>query len=524
MVGANIESMMDLEDAGFDLEGDTYIFWKKMAPDKFSIVIHVTSRERAEEAVRSRMDGTDEELRGITYVVSKKPFAWTFLNDVFVFSKDKDTVLEVINTHLKEKPSILHDEKYMNSVESLRTGDVGAYVALDTIATTLLPMLKLQAEQAKSKLKEQIKQQSSQTPAPNIIMDPSKMLSAEIDMGLWLLEQFKSYAISLEIGQTGVWIDQSLKFKPDSPVCEFLDIPQGKLGLIKYLPSNVMMAGGVTIDAESIQKLNSVMMEIFLPIMQEKMTSEQLADLQKRYETVTRDILSCFGKEAAFAIMAEADNAMPRVVYILEVVNKAKAQKTIGNLEYIMEMSRPFYEAYGADIQMTTGPTQRYTGIQIESFQMDLGKMMQPIPGGASMYPEKQFLWYAFVGDKMVYAMSQSADTMKAAIDAIKGRRAGIPNSPGFEDINIRLPERSNAVVYVSPAGYLGFIMSVMMNQMGRSVPPGTMADNMNMGFATAVGLDGDGIGCFSYFLTKEIQELVSTITGFSQMMARPQR
>ncbi len=523
MVGAGVGSLMDLEDGGFDTEGELCIFWTSMAFDKFSVALQVSSRERAEEAVRSLMEGTDEKHRGMTYVVSEGKFAWVFLGDIFVYSKDKTAVMETINVHLKEKPSILHDEKYQDTVEGLRSGDVNVYVALDTVASTFLPLLKLQAEKTKKEISGQMKQQGAAMPKMNV--DPAKILGMEIDMGMWLLQQLRSYSISLGIGRDGVWTNDSLKFKPDSPVCDFLNIRPRELKLIEYLPNDIMMAGGATIDAESFEKLNSVMLDLFLPAMLEEMTAGQIAELREIYETVTHDILSCMGDEVAFAVMTKSDKVMPRVVYVLDIVDKAKAQKTLGNLTYIMEMSRPFYKAFGMDVQMTEGPTQRYTGIQIKSFKMDLGKMAELVPNGAAIYPENMFLWYTFVDDKMIYAMSQSASTIKTAIDAVRGRSASIVNAPGFEDIDIRLPERKNMVLYISPTGYLSFVMGIMMSQMGQKMPAGAMdAMESNMGFAVATNLDGDGIRNLSYFLVKEIQSLVNTVVGLGQMMKPRQR
>ncbi len=195
MVGAGVGSLMDLENGGFDTEGELCIFWTSMAFNKFSIAIQVSSRELAEEAVRSLLAGTDEKHRGMTYVVSEGQFAWTFLDDVFVYSKDKTAVMETINTHLKEKPSILHDEKYLDTVEGLRSGDVSVYVGLDTIASTFLPLLKLQADKTKKNLAEQMKKQSAATPV--MPFDPVKILGMEIDMGMWLLQQLRSYSISI---------------------------------------------------------------------------------------------------------------------------------------------------------------------------------------------------------------------------------------------------------------------------------------------------------------------------------------
>jgi len=89
----------------------------------------------------------------------------------------------------------------------------------------------------------------------------------------------------------------------------------------------------------------------------------------------------------------------------------------------------------------------------------------------------------------------------------------------------MRLPKRSNATLYISPGGYINFVMGIAMSQMGQGVSMGAMANKMkpNMGFAVATKLDGDGISNFSYILVREIRDLVSTVVSFGEMM-KPQQ
>jgi len=516
MTNSDVQSLMDLEDAGFDMEGDACIFWTSLSPDKFSIAAHVSSRQQAELSVRSAMGGTDKQYKGITYAVSDAPFAWVFLEDIFVYSKDKEAIPDIIETHLKGKPSILQDEKYLANVEVLRSGDLSGYVALDEIASTYLPLLQLQAKKVKEDLSKQMKQQKTKTPGMDF--DVAKVLEAEIDVGLWILQQIRSYAVSLGIGMDGIWVNDSLKFDPDSPICDFLNVEPRRLELVKYLPGDALIAGGMTMDVVSIEKLYSVMFDVLAPMLKEKMAEEEIAQARRKYEVGVHEFLSCFGDEVAFAVLTKVDKAIPRVVYVLEVVDEDKAQRIMKDFDYIMEISEPFYKAFGMEaLQMTEGPAQRYAGVQIRSLQIDLSKMASSVPNAAAVYPEEMFLWYASMDDKMIYSLSQSVDTIKEAIDTTKGRKSGMADSPNFEDINIRLPERSNFAVYVSPTGYLSFVMG-MMSQMGQGAAmAGTMKPDI--GFAVATNLDGDGVRNFTYLLVKEIQELVSTGLSLGQTM-----
>jgi hypothetical protein len=517
MTDSDVESLMDLEDAGFNMKSDGCVFWTSLSSEKFSIVVHVSSRQQAEASVRHELGGTDKQYKGVTYALSDASSAWVFLEDIFVYSKDKGDIMDVIETHLKEKRSILQDEKYLASIEGLRSGDLSGYVALDKIASTYLPLLKSEAEKAKKALPEQMKKQEATSPAINF--DVAKILGAEIDIGLWILQQFRCYAISLGVGMDGIWANDSLKFRPDSPICDFLNTSPGRLELVRYLPDDVLIAGGATMDIVSVEKIYSLMFNVLRPILQEKMAEEEITRAQRKYEVGIHRFLSCFGGEVAFAVLTKVDKAIPKAVYILEITDRDKAQRVMEDFDYMMEISEPFCEAFGMEIQMTEGPAQRYAGVQVRSLQMDLSKMASSVPNAGTMYPEKLLLWYASVDDKMIYSISQSADTIKGAIDAIEGRKSGIVNSPNFGDIDIRLPEKSNAVIYVSPAGYLKFITSMMMSQMGQSMPGGTMAEKSDIGFAVTTNLDGDGIRNFTYLLMKEIQGSISTGLGLSGIM-----
>jgi hypothetical protein len=517
MTGLGMQSLMDLEDAGFDMKGDVFVFWKGSSFDKIAVAVGVNSREKAEEAVRSKIGGAENQYKDMNYTVLDSSSAWTFLEDVFVYSKNKAVIIDAIDTHLKEKPSMLQDESYTRSIEALKEGDIAGYAALDGIVSAFLPILQSGAEKAKKEFSKQMSQQKSPLPGFNT----AKIVEAEMDMGLWILQQVRSYSISMGIGKEGIWVNDSLKFKPDSPICGFLNIPPRKLELVRYLPGNILIAGGAAMDDVTVEKFNSVMYEMMMSAMKEEAAGKRMAELRKKYDDAVHEILSCLGDEVAFAIPAKSDRMMPRFVWVFQVVDEPKARRTIGNLDYILSISKPFYEAFGMDFSMTEGPTQRYNGIQIKSFQMDLSKMAESIPNAARMYPEKEFIWYAFVDGKMVYAMAQSADTIKGTIDAIKGREASISHSLSFEDINIRLPGKSNAAMYISPAGYLKFTLGMMMAQMGRSMPPDSVKPDI--GFAVATSFDGDSIRNSTYLLVREIQELITTGMGFAQM-AKAQR
>ena len=519
ITGVGITSLMDLEDAGFDMENDACIFWTSLSFDKPSLAVHVRSREAAEEAIFYQMGGTYKKYRDITYGELGDSSAWVFLEDVLVYSKDKDIIMDAIEVHLKENQSILQNEKHGANVRSIRSGDIGGYVALDQIVSFVLPLLMMQSDQLKKNLSGQMNQQSQNVQTPMNI-NPMKILEAEMDAGLWLMQQLKSYSISMGLGMDGIWISDSLKFKPDSPVCEFLDMEPRAMKMIEYLPGDILVAGGVTMDAESAEKLNSVMFDIMIPAMQEKVPEIKLEELREKNKGVVHEVLSCLGDEVAFVVSTKSDKMMPRVVYILDIVDEAKARSTLGNLDYINEISQPFYDAFEMEFSMTEGPTQRYNGVQINSFQMDFRQMMATVPNAAAIYPEKAFLWHAFVKDKMIFAMSLSADTIKETIDAINGRPAGIVNSPNFDDVKIRLPGKSNMAMYMSPKGYLGFVMN-MVTQMNQGMPAGSIFDSINpdIGLAVTTNLEGDGISNFAYFLVKEIKDLIGIGMGLSQMM-----
>jgi len=527
MTGINVSNLMNLEDAGFDMRNDACVFWRTLSLDKLGFAIHVSSIKDAELAVRSQIGGVDKQYRGVTYGVSEGKFAWVFLDDVFVYSPDKAVIMDVIKTHLKDKPSILQNENYLAGTKSLRTGHITGYAGLDKIVSTFLPVLESQAKKTRKNLARQMAQQEKQAGKPSMNFDVAKIVGEEMDMGLWILKQIRSYAVSIGVGRDGIWVNDLLKLKPDSPICDFLKIKPRRLELVKYLPSNIFMAGGVTLDAAATEKFNSIMFDLMMSVMPKEMVEGKAPEIRKKYDAIVHDILSCLGDEVAFAIPAISDGMMQRIIYVLEISDEDKARNTIGNLDYMMEISKPFTDMFGMNFQMIKGPTQSYSGIQIRSFQMDLSTMANLAPNAASMYPEKAFLWYAFVDDKMIYVMSQSSDTIKEAIDTVRGKKASIMDLPGFDDVNIRLPQKNNMVVYISPMGYMNFMMGMMMGAVGGRMSPGstTKAMKSDIGFGVTTKLDGDGVRNFAYFLVREIQELINAGINMGrivQMQTKP--
>lgn len=182
LMGLNAGSLMTLENKGFSMKDDACVFWTSVAFQNYSVAVHASAKQQAEATARAEIGGTDKQHKGITYVLSKTSSAWVFVGDVFVYSIDESAIIGAIDTYLKEKPSILQDEKYRAGVKALRAGDFGAYLALDNIASVFLPLLQLKAASVKKNLSEQMAREKLATPAMDF--DATKMLESEIDIGL----------------------------------------------------------------------------------------------------------------------------------------------------------------------------------------------------------------------------------------------------------------------------------------------------------------------------------------------------
>lgn len=520
LIKLDVKTMMDIEKAGFDTERDSCIFWTAESAGKLSFAVHIRSKKQVDDSAKQILGGVGKEHKGITYM-SSKDSEWAILGNVFVYSKTNNVLPSVIDTYNGNKPSILRNSKYNSSVESVKTGDLKGYINMEGIMSKYLPDLQKKADEAKAGLSKQMNQQKSQpNPMP---FDPVKIVSSEMDMGLWILQQISSYTLSVGIGMESLWFNDSINFKLNSPVNNFLNIKPGRLNLVKRMPGDVIIAGGLSLDASIFEKLNAIMFDVFFSPMNGNMKKGEIEELKKKYVTATHEMFSCMGDEVAYAISSQVDKAMPRVIYIFEIADEAKAQETITNLEYITDMYGTFYKAFGMNPSISGGLTLKYNGTEINSFEIDLQSMIpaNSPPEAKGMFPETIFLWYAFVDDKLVYAMSQSADTIKDAIDALNERTISIADSRGFDDIDIRLPDVNNSITYVSPAGYMSFIMNMMASQMGNTMPSMDMPKS-DVGLAVVTNCDENGIRNYTYFLLDEIRDLVSIIQGLSQM-AKPQ-
>ncbi|MBD3181167.1 DUF3352 domain-containing protein [Candidatus Poribacteria bacterium] len=514
--GTDVHDIMALEGLGFDMKRDACIFWNNASfNNPPGVAVHIASLQKAQKAIEEKIGGDKKEYKGVTYGQPSPDSAWVFLDDIFVYSKKKSDITDAIETHLKDKPSIADNGAYTSNIKNLRSGDVLIYVSVGKITVDNTSFLENKLNNAKAEMIKQMKQQGSSTPYKN--MNVANLVSSEMDIGLWLLKQIKSYSFSLGIERSGVWFNDSLKVFPASPVCPFLkNMKPSRMRLINQLPGDIFMAGGMTVDSETYSKINEIMLDIMLESIAEDIQQDELAFFRDKYKKAVDDMMSCLGDEIAYAFLTDADKTMPRVVYIIDLKDREKARKTLGNLDYMEDLIRPMNKAFGLDFKMSKGPSQNYTGVNIKSFQMDLGEMNQNMPNRSMNYPDRVFTWYAFVDDKIIYAVSQSASTIKTAIDSIKGRGTSIQYTPGFDELNIRLSHKSNMSLYVAPSGYMKFIMNMMVRQMGgrltrKEVKPG-------VGFAASTRFNDDGLQNTIYFRISEIQNFTRTINDFSQM------
>jgi len=517
MTKMNLKSLADIENAGFDLKKDVCLFWTDQSFSKFSIVARVKSKDRVMDAAKQMLGGANKQHNKVTYL-SNNDFDWTVMGDIFVYTKDKTAIIDIINTHNKANASILKVGKYITSTEVINSGDINCYIDLAKIMGEYLPKMQTKIQETKADLSKQMSKPGIQSFQGNF--NHIKILGAEMDMASWLLQQMDSYVVSLGLDSDSIWISDSLKFKPESPVKNFLNMNPKKLELVNYLPGNMLMAGSFNFDRLTLEQFNNIMFDALISSIKDGIKDSDLKEIKEKYNTATNQMLSCIGDEVAFAMPARTDKSMPRLIYLFRITDENKARSTITNPGYMNDMYGSIYKLMGMEFSITEGPSQIYNDVQMNSLQLVLKGIPKNIQNAENIYPESIILWFAYLDDKLVYVLSQSSETIKEAIDIIKGRASSIVDSRGFDDVNIRLSDLNNSVIYISPSGYMNFIID-MMSKM--TIPGGPQAKLLeyNIGAAMTTKFQEDSVRNFTYILLDQIREVANTIRLMSQM-AKP--
>ena len=452
---AGFETLAELEELGLDMRRDFAVFLSSANPPMPSAAVHVKDAESVKQLIEMEAEGSSAVTHnGVTYHTTGEAGAFVLMDDVMVYSNSAAVCEKVIDTQKKMIPSIAADTDFQSLKLDTTSGanDVIAYFAMDTIVDDIRPMLTDKAEE----LKMGMEASAESDPELSVGLGYTNSL---IDGGIWLLDQSRTFSLTLQLNGSDLQISPFLKFKRDSAVQTYISQGPQELTHLKYLPQNAFVNGEMQFQKETLISLTQTMMKLFVP-------SDPNADttgIQTASEALNEAFIEFYeglgdGQALSFNF---SESIMPDILYIYDVTDEelVKSYMEEGFIEYFgasmglvkaMGAGQDFANIY-ADV--SAGPPEIYNGVEIKSYLLpnitsSLGELPPEMAGVA---PEQWNVYYAISGGKMLYGMAGNAEPVKNALDRMAGMSAGFDQGAGYAKLADALTLENNMLLAISP-------------------------------------------------------------------------
>jgi len=494
ILDVQLTDIKELEDFGLDAVSSGAIFWIEPTFQKILMAVHIKERPLVEESLLPKFGELfDVEYNGVSYLKGDAG-AFVFFDDVLLYAQDEADGKRCIDAKLGKQPSILSVPDDASHL-SLRgnENDVVGFISLHRLAETYSPLLKTKLEEGKSEIQDDIKREAPSQPGVAAL---ASLLTAGMDLGLWVFEQAQSFSASLAFDTRRVQLDTSMRFKSQSEIQNLLSFKPRALSLFSALPHNTPMAGSIAVDAGGIERVVAALLDGLIASNQRIEATDVQAQRQEFLETI-RDFLKLLGDEGAFTIegfVAGPTGAAALLVttflmpfatpfgqdatYVFEVSDERAVSDYFADFVSKMDAISAMFIALGVPDDVGTpfvglqkGDAEEYNGTHIESIHIpNYPAFPLPFPGRMSS-PQKFSLRYALKSGKLVLSLSRDAKGIKNVLDVLGGKMASFAEAEGFQNVFAALPSECNSAYYISPVGYFKSIME-FASQMGESIPP----------------------------------------------------
>jgi len=444
--GAEFTSLEDLKTLGLSPDSDFSVFWAEPDIEKVSAAIHMLDKEAVKNTFEEKSGPVSEADYNGVKLYGFEDGAFTFLDDVLVFSQDKEICKKAIDTYKQKNKSIQTDQDYV-ALKVDEENDIVGYFALDRIAQAYSEELRAGADEAKKKLSE-AQEQAGQP-------GTSDVLNAEMELGIWLLEQLKSASLIGTLDAGTIKLTTFLLFKGDSTVNKYISHAPANLDLLKSLPKGTLLNVGATYKADDIAQIMADMMnELTKHTSGKQLSADEMKEFSEELVKAMQGFYKHLGDEMAFA-MSMSDSVIPDIIIIYDVKDEGqvKAYMEKEHVKYFDTMTKIYQKMDMPDMfaGAKPGPTESYQGVQIKSIQLSsFSKVFEQVPEEAQMLmPTEWNVWYAFKNKKLIYVMSGTSQPVKNVIDVMDGKVAGFNISE--ESIAKAFNSQNNFVLYLSP-------------------------------------------------------------------------
>ncbi len=444
--GAEFTSLEDLKTIGLSPDSDFSVFWIEPDFEKVSAAIHLLDKKAVKNTFEEKSGPVSEVDYNGVKLYGFEDGTFTFLDDILVFSQDKEICKKAIDTYKRKNKSIRTDQDYV-ALKVDEESDIVGYFALERITQAYSEELRAGADEAKKKVGEA----QGQAGQP----DTSQMLNAQMEFGIWLLEQLKSASFTGMLDAGTIKLTNFLLFKKDSPVNKYISDAPADLDLLKSLPKGTILNAGMAYKADDVAKFFADIMGGFAErTFGEQLSADEVKEFRGEFVKAMQDFYKHLGDEMALS-MSLSDSVVPDliVIYDVEDERQAKAYMEKKYIEYFDTITK-LYQKMGMPgmfVDAKPGPAESYQDVQIKSIQLpNFSKAFEQVPDEAqALMPTGWNVWYAFKNKKLIYVMSGTSQPVKDVIDTMDGKVDGF-NVSG-ESIAKAFNAQNNFVVYLSP-------------------------------------------------------------------------
>jgi len=324
-----------------------------------------------------------------------------------------------------------------------------------------------------------------QNPQPGVDAQRTMaILEAEIEWFLAVAEQSDQISLALALDTSAARVELAWAFKDGSPLAAFLAAQQpGQLGLLKYLPPDVIVAGGSRTDGLDH------FMEWYMGFL-----DKLLADADQELMTAMREQVQAWAGawdgEAAAALVTPPEGRAIEGVYVIGIKDAATAEAKLVEMMSNTEAMKRLGVGMGqiATIQFEKGvETYKDYAIHRQTTTFDLENMQaQQAAMLRKMFGETIATEISVVGDKVVMAFGGDVrERLKQVIDGVLGDGAGFTDARAMTETFASVPaENLHGLVFVSVGDMLDWVRLITPVP----IPPLSYDSSSGVGITTRLG------------------------------------
>ena len=416
---AGFESLAELEDIGLDLNADFAVFLTSIDPPSLSAAVHLTDPEAIKQVIDAEAEGSEPTIyNGITYWSSAEGSGtFAIIEDTLIFSQQPEVCENVIDVKAGSHQSIVNNQDFHKFLTNIieETDQISAIINLEAVIGPFSDTI----------------QEELQSTIDSIQSDPSSMTAVPFVEGMFgkvveLLDELKSFSLSIQIDGTDVQLKQFLEFTDDGKIHEALvKMVPDDLVLLNDLPNNSFLSGGMKANQQMMFELGMSWLKAF--------TSDEVGvnveiDGEK-IETIFQEMQGFYdalGDESSLSVTFN-ETFVPDYLVVYELKDEQKMKKYMEEqfLKQMQNSVQIMRDSMGDSPQFriydgaTFGNPIMHNDVEIKTLLFpNFGTAFADTPPDFAMFlPDEWSISYA-ISDGLLYLGFGGAQQIQATLDS----------------------------------------------------------------------------------------------------------